>query len=153
MSGSAERPPLPGQEQAAEAYFTAIYGRAVGLASALAAAGEPQPQWAEVQTLQGITDLGEAVGWPVVVKTPRGGYDGRGVFVVGAAEEAGDGTEKADPIEVRRRIGMVFQKPNPFPKSIYDNVAYGPRVTGMKVANMDDLVEEALRGRRFPPRL
>ncbi len=49
-----------------------------------------------------------------------------------------------DPIEVRRRIGMVFQKPNPFPKSIYDNVAYGPRVTGMKVSNMDDLVEEAL---------
>ncbi|MBC9001742.1 phosphate ABC transporter ATP-binding protein [Micromonospora aurantiaca] len=50
-----------------------------------------------------------------------------------------------DPIEVRRRIGMVFQKPNPFPKSIYDNVAYGPRVTGMKVDNMDDLVEKALR--------
>jgi phosphate transport system ATP-binding protein len=51
-----------------------------------------------------------------------------------------------DPIEVRRRIGMVFQKPNPFPKSIYDNVAYGPRVTGMKVDKMDDLVERALRG-------
>jgi phosphate transport system ATP-binding protein len=50
-----------------------------------------------------------------------------------------------DPIEVRRRIGMVFQKPNPFPKSVYDNVAYGPRVTGMKVDSMDDLVEEALR--------
>ena len=49
-----------------------------------------------------------------------------------------------DPIEVRRRIGMVFQKPNPFPKSIYDNVAYGPRVTGMKVESMDDLVEESL---------
>jgi len=49
-----------------------------------------------------------------------------------------------DPIEVRRRIGMVFQKPNPFPKSIYDNIAYGPRVTGMKVSNLDDLVEEAL---------
>lgn len=49
-----------------------------------------------------------------------------------------------DPIEVRRRIGMVFQKPNPFPKSIYDNIAYGPRATGMKVANMDDLVEECL---------
>ncbi|MDP9444229.1 MAG: phosphate ABC transporter ATP-binding protein PstB [Actinomycetota bacterium] len=49
-----------------------------------------------------------------------------------------------DPIEVRRRIGMVFQKPNPFPKSIYDNVAYGPRVTGMRVASMDDAVEEAL---------
>ncbi len=51
-----------------------------------------------------------------------------------------------DPIAVRTQIGMVFQKPNPFPKSIYDNIAYGPRVTGMKVANMDDLVEEALRG-------
>lgn len=50
-----------------------------------------------------------------------------------------------DPIEVRRRIGMVFQKPNPFPKSIYDNVAYGPRVNGMK-GPMDDLVEEALIG-------
>ena len=50
-----------------------------------------------------------------------------------------------DPIEVRRRIGMVFQKPNPFPKSIYDNIAYGPRVTGMKVDNMDDHVEHALR--------
>jgi phosphate transport system ATP-binding protein len=52
---------------------------------------------------------------------------------------------KVDPIEVRRRIGMVFQKPNPFPKSIYDNIAYGPRVNGMKVRSMDDLVEQALR--------
>ena len=51
-----------------------------------------------------------------------------------------------DAIEVRRRIGMVFQKPNPFPKSIYDNIAYGPRVTGMKVESMDDLVEQSLRG-------
>ncbi|WP_206050864.1 phosphate ABC transporter ATP-binding protein PstB [Nocardioides speluncae] len=51
-----------------------------------------------------------------------------------------------DPIMVRTHIGMVFQKPNPFPKSIYDNIAYGPRVTGMKVDKMDDVVEEALRG-------
>ncbi|WP_229914102.1 phosphate ABC transporter ATP-binding protein PstB [Streptomyces capitiformicae] len=50
---------------------------------------------------------------------------------------------EVDPIEVRRRIGMVFQKPNPFPKSVYDNIAYGPRVNGMK-GNLDDLVEEAL---------
>jgi phosphate transport system ATP-binding protein len=49
------------------------------------------------------------------------------------------------PVEVRRRIGMVFQKPNPFPKSIYDNVAYGPRVGGSK-QNLDDVVEKALRG-------
>ncbi len=53
---------------------------------------------------------------------------------------------KVDPIAVRQNIGMVFQKPNPFPKSIYDNIAYGPRVTGMKVDSMDALVEEALRG-------
>jgi phosphate transport system ATP-binding protein len=52
---------------------------------------------------------------------------------------------KVDPIEVRRRIGMVFQKPNPFPKSIYDNVAFGPKVNGMKPASMDDLVERSLR--------
>ncbi|MEQ8833605.1 MAG: phosphate ABC transporter ATP-binding protein PstB [Miltoncostaeaceae bacterium] len=51
---------------------------------------------------------------------------------------------KIDPVEVRKRIGMVFQKPNPFPKSIYDNVAFGPRVLGMKV-NMDETVEQALR--------
>jgi phosphate transport system ATP-binding protein len=53
---------------------------------------------------------------------------------------------KVDPIAVRQHIGMVFQKPNPFPKSIYDNIAYGPRVNGMKVDSMDDLVEQALRG-------
>ena len=50
---------------------------------------------------------------------------------------------KVNPVEVRRRIGMVFQKPNPFPKSIYDNVAYGPRLAGMKnKAELDDIVEE-----------
>ena len=49
-----------------------------------------------------------------------------------------------DPVEVRRRIGMVFQKPNPFPKSIYDNVAFGPRLNGYK-GDMDSLVESSLR--------
>jgi phosphate transport system ATP-binding protein len=49
--------------------------------------------------------------------------------------------------EVRRRIGMVFQKPNPFPKSIYDNVAYGPRLAGVrKRAELDEVVEKSLRG-------
>jgi phosphate transport system ATP-binding protein len=51
---------------------------------------------------------------------------------------------RIDPVQVRKRIGMVFQKPNPFPKSIYDNVAFGPRVLGMKGA-MDEIVESALR--------
>lgn len=49
-----------------------------------------------------------------------------------------------DPVELRRRIGMVFQKPNPFPKSIYDNVAWGAKINGYK-NNMDDLVEQSLQ--------
>jgi phosphate transport system ATP-binding protein len=51
---------------------------------------------------------------------------------------------EVDAVEVRKRIGMVFQKPNPFPKSIYDNVAFGPRVLGWK-DGLDDRVEQALR--------
>jgi phosphate transport system ATP-binding protein len=51
----------------------------------------------------------------------------------------------ADPVEVRRRIGMVFQRPNPFPKSIYDNVAFGLRILGMK-DDLDGRVERALKG-------
>lgn len=51
-----------------------------------------------------------------------------------------------DPVEVRRRIGMVFQKPNPFPRSIFDNVAYGPRITGVrKRSHLGDIVESSLR--------
>jgi phosphate transport system ATP-binding protein len=50
---------------------------------------------------------------------------------------------KVDPVEVRRRIGMVFQKPNPFPKSIYDNIAFGPRLMGKK-RGLDEVVERAL---------
>jgi phosphate transport system ATP-binding protein len=49
-----------------------------------------------------------------------------------------------DPVEVRRRVGMVFQKPNPFPKSIYDNVAFGPRINGYS-GSLDEIVERALR--------
>ena len=52
--------------------------------------------------------------------------------------------EDVDPVEIRRRIGMVFQKPNPFPKSIYENVAWGARINGYK-GNIDDLVEGSLR--------
>ena len=51
---------------------------------------------------------------------------------------------EVDPVEVRRRIGMVFQKPNPFPKSIYENVAWGTRINGFR-GDMDEMVERALR--------
>lgn len=53
--------------------------------------------------------------------------------------------KQVDPVEVRRKIGMVFQKPNPFPKSIYENIAWGARINGYK-GNMDELVEQSLRG-------
>lgn len=52
---------------------------------------------------------------------------------------------QVDPVEVRRRIGMVFQKPNPFPKSIFDNVAYGPKIAGTKKSELADIVEASLR--------
>jgi phosphate transport system ATP-binding protein len=52
--------------------------------------------------------------------------------------------DDVDPVEVRRHIGMVFQKPNPFPKSIYDNVAFGPKIAGYR-GSMDELVEESLQ--------
>jgi phosphate transport system ATP-binding protein len=63
-------------------------------------------------------------------------YRGRNLY-------AGD----VDPVEVRRRVGMVFQKPNPFPKSVYDNVAYGPRLLGLNDKDqLDEIVENSLRG-------
>jgi phosphate transport system ATP-binding protein len=54
-------------------------------------------------------------------------------------------TKEMDPVEIRRRIGMVFQKPNPFPKSIYENIAFGARINGYR-GDMDELVERSLRG-------
>ena len=55
---------------------------------------------------------------------------------------------KVDPVQLRARVGMVFQKPNPFPKSIYDNVAYGPRIHGLArgKADLDEIVETSLKG-------
>jgi len=52
-----------------------------------------------------------------------------------------------DPVQLRARVGMVFQKPNPFPKSIYDNVAYGPKIHGLakNKAELDEIVEKSLR--------
>ena len=50
-----------------------------------------------------------------------------------------------DPVEIRRKIGMVFQKPNPFPKTIYNNISYGPKLTGIVGRDMDALVEQSLK--------
>jgi phosphate transport system ATP-binding protein len=69
-----------------------------------------------------------------------------GARVEGEALFQGDNLygPRVDAVEVRRRIGMVFQKPNPFPKSIYDNVAFGPRINGYK-GKLDELVQRSLR--------
>ena len=50
-----------------------------------------------------------------------------------------------DPVEIRRKVGMVFQKPNPFPKTIYNNIAYGPKLTSMNTDDLDTLVERSLK--------
>jgi phosphate transport system ATP-binding protein len=70
----------------------------------------------------------------------------RGARVEGRVDFRGQDlyASEVDPVEVRRRIGMVFQKPNPFPKSIYDNVAFGPRVNGMR-DDLEGIVESSLR--------
>ena len=60
-------------------------------------------------------------------------------------EDIYDGS--VDPIDLRKRVGMVFQKPNPFPMSVYDNIAYGPRIHGQKGKNqLDEIVERSLKG-------
>ncbi|MEX0800428.1 MAG: phosphate ABC transporter ATP-binding protein PstB [Dehalococcoidia bacterium] len=71
----------------------------------------------------------------------------RGVRVSGRVHYHGVNIydRQVDPVEVRRRVGMVFQKPNPFPKSIYDNVAFGARVNGYPGRQMNELVERSLR--------
>ncbi len=66
-----------------------------------------------------------------------------GTMLLDGADIYGPGV---DPVDLRRRVGMIFQQPNPFPQSIYDNVAYGPRLQGVKrKSELDAIVEESLR--------
>ena len=70
-----------------------------------------------------------------------------GVRITGEVLYSGQNIFETDVTNLRKEVGMVFQKPNPFPMSIYDNVAYGPRTHGIKSkARLDDIVEKALRG-------
>ena len=69
-----------------------------------------------------------------------------GVRISGKISLDGADIQKYDVIELRKRVGMVFQKPNPFPMSVYDNVAYGPRVHGLRDRRkLDDIVEKSLK--------
>jgi phosphate transport system ATP-binding protein len=66
-----------------------------------------------------------------------------GSVLFGAEDIYGPGV---DPVDLRRRVGMIFQQPNPFPQSIYDNIAYGPRLQGIrKKSELDDIVEDSLK--------
>lgn len=69
-----------------------------------------------------------------------------GVRTEGSVLLDGEDLFKMDPVALRQNVGMVFQKPNPFPKSIFDNIAYGPRVTGLKDRHkLEEIVERSLR--------
>ncbi len=84
-----------------------------------------------LKTLNRMNDLVEGVRIRGTVK-----LDGQDIY-----------DKSMDPILLRKKVGMVFQQPNPFPMSIYDNIAYGPRVHGIKnKARLDEIVEESLRG-------
>lgn len=68
------------------------------------------------------------------------------VSITGSIRYRGDEVREADPVALRKNIGMVFQRPNPFPKSIYDNIAYGPRMHGIRDRRtLDELVERSLK--------
>ncbi|RZU33048.1 5-(carboxyamino)imidazole ribonucleotide synthase [Blastococcus saxobsidens] len=98
------------------------------LRRALAAAGEPQPAWAEVGSAADVAAFAGDHGWPVVLKTPRGGYDGKGVFVVGDAEEAGALLARHGVLLAEQRVAMVRELSAQVARSPFGQVAVWPVV-------------------------
>jgi 5-(carboxyamino)imidazole ribonucleotide synthase len=98
------------------------------LRRALAAAGEPQPPWAEAASLEEIAAFGDRHGWPVVVKTPRGGYDGRGVFVVDGPDDVRELVDRYDALLVEQRVPMVRELSALVARSPFGQVAVWPVV-------------------------
>jgi 5-(carboxyamino)imidazole ribonucleotide synthase len=98
------------------------------LRRALAAAGEPQPAWAEVHTVHEATAFAEEVGWPVVVKAPRGGYDGRGVFVVSGPDPVAELLERHRVLLVEERVPLVRELAVLVARSPFGQVAVWPVV-------------------------
>jgi 5-(carboxyamino)imidazole ribonucleotide synthase len=98
------------------------------LRRALAEGGEPQPAWAEVETDTGVADLAGATGWPVVLKTPRGGYDGHGVFVVHDVAEAIPLLERHGTLLAEERVPMVRELAVQVARSPFGQVAVWPVV-------------------------
>jgi 5-(carboxyamino)imidazole ribonucleotide synthase len=98
------------------------------LRRALAEAGEPQPAWAEVSTPVGVADFAGAHGWPLVLKTPRGGYDGKGVFVVDDVDAAAALLERTGPLLAEERVPMVRELAVQVARSPFGQVAVWPVV-------------------------
>jgi 5-(carboxyamino)imidazole ribonucleotide synthase len=98
------------------------------LRRALAEAGEPQPAWAEVRTVHQVATFAEEVGWPVVLKTPRGGYDGKGVFVIDGPDQAADLLEQHGTLLVEERVAMVRELSAQVARSPFGQVAVWPVV-------------------------
>jgi 5-(carboxyamino)imidazole ribonucleotide synthase len=106
------------------------------LRRALAAAGEPQPAWAEARTVHDVTAFAEEVGWPVVLKTPRGGYDGKGVFVVHGPDEVADLLEQHGTLLVEERVAMVRELAAQVARSPFGQVAVWPVVETIQRAGV-----------------
>jgi 5-(carboxyamino)imidazole ribonucleotide synthase len=98
------------------------------LRRALAAAGEPQPAWVEARTVHDVTAFADEVGWPVVLKTPRGGYDGKGVFVVSGPDEVADLLEQHGTLLAEERVAMVRELAAQVARSPFGQVAVWPVV-------------------------
>jgi 5-(carboxyamino)imidazole ribonucleotide synthase len=98
------------------------------LRAALAAAGEPQPAWAEAGRVADVEAFAATHGWPVVLKTPRGGYDGRGVFVVDGPADAADLLERHGTLLVEQRVEMRRELAAQVARSPFGQVAVWPVV-------------------------
>jgi len=98
------------------------------LRRALADAGEPQPAWVEARTVHEVTAFADEVGWPVVLKTPRGGYDGKGVFVVDGPDDVADLLERHGTLLAEERVAMVRELSAQVARSPFGQVAVWPVV-------------------------
>ena len=98
------------------------------LRRALADAGEPQPAWVEARTVHEVTAFADEVGWPVVLKTPRGGYDGKGVFLVDGPDQVADLLEQHGTLLAEERVAMVRELSAQVARSPFGQVAVWPVV-------------------------
>ena len=98
------------------------------LRRALAGVGEPQPAWAEVSTVHAVTAFADDVGWPVVLKTPRGGYDGKGVFLVDGPDEVAALLEEHGTLLAEERVPMLRELSAQVARSPFGQVAVWPVV-------------------------